>query len=107
MAYTLNGSNAKAFLNGSDATVRLNGNLVYNPVKEKKWQAISYPGTYNGTYDAGINNNTCLSQSGVLTRLPNPNNYEVGYILRVTHKRMIPPFTISQCDAYYFKVIEE
>lgn len=107
MAYTLNGNDAEAFYNGALKAVYLNGTLVFNPVKTKSWKYISNPGYYNGTYSAGINTNSCMTESTVRTRLPSPNSYDVGYVLRVNHQRMIPPNTVTPCDPYYYRVVAE
>lgn len=87
----------------------------------RKWKYIgtnSNVSSYNGTYFSH-DGTTCKSDSYFESYLNssssyNPNNYALGYILRVRHtaERIIgdpddPDYEEGYCTTYYFRVVEE
>ena len=117
MAYRLNGLSATPYINGFRATVKLNGNTVYQPAPTKQWVYIgTSSSSYNGTYDAGHVPGSCRSSSQIqsdLERYRPASNYSVGYIMQVEHyveskigfPHPIDGTPVQLCTTYYYQIV--
>lgn len=117
MSYKLNDRSATPYINGVEATVKLNNSTVYQPGPTKQWVYIgtSSP-SYNATFDAGYSG-SCRSSSSirsVLERSRPASNYSLGYIMRVQHYAESTigfPYPgdgtpVTPCTTYYYEVQE-
>lgn len=118
MPYSLNGQSATPYINGTRATVKLNGSTVYQPGPIKQWVYIgTSSSSYDGTFDAGYVSGSCRSESAIQSVLEQSrpaSNYSVGYIMQVQHYVESTtgfPYPgdgtpVVSCTTYYYEVQE-